>query len=108
MNERERRAAKYLPFDSLKGLKEAIDLEDHKSNGKLKLPTITEEEKLQMNLILFECFSKNRAIRLFYLEEGELLEYSGVIKNIDVLNKQITLLPKKKFSIDSIYRLTIK
>ena len=102
MNDRERRAAKYLPFDSLKGLKEAIDLEDHKSNGKLKLPTI------QMNLILFECFSKNRAIRLFYLEEGELLEYSGVIKNIDVLNKQITLLPKKKFSIDSIYRLTIK
>ena len=92
MNDRERRAAKYLPFDSLKGLKEAIDLEDHKSNGKLKLPTITEEEKLQMNLILFECFSKNRAIRLFYLEEGELLEYSGVIKNIDVLNKQITLL----------------
>ena len=70
MNDRERRAAKYLPFDSLKGLKEAIDLEDHKSNGKLKLPTITEEEKLQMNLILFECFSKNRAIRLFYLEEG--------------------------------------
>ncbi len=47
MNDRERRAAKYLPFDSLKGLKEAIDLEDHKSNGKLKLPTITEEEKLQ-------------------------------------------------------------
>lgn len=46
MNDRERRAAKYLPFDSLKGLKEAIDLEDHKSNGKLKLPTITEEEKL--------------------------------------------------------------
>ena len=84
MNDRERRAAKYLPFDSLKGLKEAIDLEDHKSNGKLKLPTITEEDKLQ------------------------ILEYSGVIKNIDVLNKQITLLPKKKFSIDSIYRLTIK
>lgn len=107
MNDRERRAAKYLPFDSLKGLKEAIAQEDS-ALQQPTLPLISEEEKLQMNLILFECFSKNRAVHLYYFEEGKLLEYSGVIKSIDVLNRQLTLLPKKKFSIDSIYRLSVK
>lgn len=107
MNDRQRRAAKYLPFDSLKGLKEAIEQEDRKSSND-SIPTITEEEKLQMNLILFDCFSKNKAIHLYYFEEGKLLEYSGVIKSIDVLNKQVILLPKRKFAIDSIYRISIK
>ena len=106
MNDRERRASKYLPFDSLKGLKEAIEQEDYRVQ-KRKRPYMSEEEKFQMNLILFECYSKNRAIVLYYYEKDALKEYRGVIKKIDVLNRQIILLPKKKFSLDDIYRITM-
>ncbi|MCM1130213.1 MAG: YolD-like family protein [Roseburia sp.] len=107
MNDKERRASKYLPFDSLKGLKERIEQEDRRKFI-LDLPILSEDEKLEMNYILFDCYSRNKAITISYLENGKENSYSGVIQKIDVLNKQIIFLPKKKFSLDSIYRVVMK
>lgn len=107
MNDKERRASKYLPFDSLKGLKERIEQEDRRKLT-LDLPILSEDEKLEMNYILFDCFSRNKAITISYLENGRTNSYSGVIKKIDVINKQIIFLPKKKFSMDSIYKIVMK
>lgn len=107
MNEKERRAAKYLPFDALKGLKERLAVEDEKSQSR-KLPKLSEDEKIQMNYLLFDCYSQNRAITIYYYENGRVLDYSGVIHKIDILNKQIVFLPKKKFSMDYIYRIEMK
>ena len=107
MNDKERRASKYLPFDSLKGLKERIEQEDRRKFT-LDLPILSEDEKLEMNYILFDCYSRNKAITISYLENGRTNSYSGVIKKIDVLNKQIIFLPKKKFSLESIYKVVMK
>ncbi|MDE5856531.1 MAG: YolD-like family protein [Anaeroplasmataceae bacterium] len=107
MNDKERRASKYLPFDSLKGLKERIEQEDRQKYIQ-ELPVLSEDEKLEMNYILFDCYSRNKAITISYLENGRTNSYSGVIKKIDVLNKQIIFLPKKKFSLDSIYKVVMK
>ncbi|MDE7213499.1 MAG: YolD-like family protein [Anaeroplasmataceae bacterium] len=107
MNDKERRASKYLPFDSLKGLKERIEQEDRRKLT-LDLPILSEDEKLEMNYILFDCFSRNKAITISYLENGRTNSYSGVIKKIDLINKQIIFLPKKKFSMDSIYKIVMK
>lgn len=107
MTDKERRAAKYLPFESLKGLKEMIDLEDRNqliNQG----PSLSEDEQMEMNFILFECYSKNQAITLLYFENGIYKEYSGVIQKIDVVNRQILLLPKKKFQLDYICRINTK
>ena len=65
MTDKERRAAKYLPFESLKGLKEMIDLED-RSQLINQGPSLSEDEQMEMNFILFECYSKNQAITLLY------------------------------------------
>ncbi|MDE7162031.1 MAG: YolD-like family protein [Anaeroplasmataceae bacterium] len=107
MNEKERRAAKYLPFDSLKGLKERIMEADQHYNQQ-RMPRLSEDEKLQMNYILFDCYSRNQAIRIYYYENGKILDYSGVIQKIDVLHKQIIFLPRKKFSIEQIYKIEQK
>lgn len=107
MNDKERRASKYLPFDSLKGLKEQIELADRQANQRQK-PTLSEDEKLQMNYILFDCYSRNKAITISYFENGRIYDFSGVIQKIDVLNKQIIFLPKKKFSMDKIYHIETK
>lgn len=107
MTDKERRAAKYLPFESLKGLKEMIDLED-RSQLINQGPSLSEDEQMEMNFILFECYSKNQAITLLYFENGIYKEYSGVIKKIDVVNRQILLLPKKKFQLDYICRINTK
>ncbi|MDE6407736.1 MAG: YolD-like family protein [Anaeroplasmataceae bacterium] len=107
MNDKERRASKYLPFDSLKGLKEKIEQEDRK---KLiyELPVLSEDERQEMNYILFDCYSQNRAVTISYLENGRTNSFSGVIQKIDVLNKQIIFLPKKKFPMESIYKIVMK
>lgn len=107
MTEKERRAAKYLPFDSLKGFKEAIEQEDQKIK-KMERPVLSEDEKWDMNLILMECYSKNQAIVISYFENGIYRKYCGVIKKIDYINKQITLLPKKKFWMEDIYKINAK
>ncbi len=107
MTDKERRAAKYLPFESLKGLKEMIDLED-RSKLINQGPSLSEDEQMEMNFILFECYSKNQAITLLYFENGIYKEYSGVIQKIDVVNRQILLLPKKKFQLDYICRINTK
>lgn len=107
MTDRERRASKYLPFDSLKGLKERIEQEDRRKLS-LDLPVLSEDEKLEMNYILFDCYSRNKAITISYLENGRTKSYSGVIKKIDVLNNQLIFLPKKKFSLDRIYKIVMK
>ena len=78
MNDRERRASKYLPFDSLKGLKERINQEDRQN--KKGIPTLSEDEKLEMNYILFDCFSRNKAITISYFENGRENSFSGVIQ----------------------------
>ncbi|MDE7263042.1 MAG: YolD-like family protein [Anaeroplasmataceae bacterium] len=107
MNDRERRASKYLPFESLKGLKEQIEIEDQ-FNKISSLPILSEDEQLQMNYILFDCFSRNKAITISYFQNGFLCKYSGVIQKIDILNKQIIFIPKKKFSMDTIYEVVMK
>lgn len=107
VTDKERRTAKYLPFDALKGLKENIEKED-KNNLYEETPFLSEDELLEMNGVLFNCYSKNQAIIITYFEKGIIHHYSGVIAKIDILNEQIILLPKRKFSIHNICKIAIK
>lgn len=107
MNDKERRASKYLPFDAVKGLKESLANEDQKVLVKT-LPTLSDDQRMQMDSTLFECFSHNKAITISYFENGSFKNYSGIIQKIDVINKQIVLLPRKKFIIDNITEVVAK
>ncbi len=107
MTDKERRASKYLPFDAVKGLKERIEYED-KLVKQESFPNLSEDELMEMNSTLFECYSKNKAIVISYFENGAFHHYSGVIAKIDFMNKQIILLPKKKFDIDYICKIVAK
>lgn len=107
MTDKERRAAKYLPFDSLKGFKERLAKEEEKLL-KIDPPVLSEDEKMAMDFILFECFSQNLAVTISYYEDGNLKCYSGVIEKIDILNKQIYLMPRRRFGIDYIFKVALK
>ncbi len=107
MTNKERRASKYLPFDALKGLHEQIRIEDAVSKME-QFPELSEDELIEMNGILFDCYSKNKAIVISYYENGSFHHYSGVIAKIDIINKQIILLPKKKFNISCISKISAK
>ncbi len=107
MTDKERRIAKYLPFDALKGLKVNIEQEDNNYLYK-ETPFLSEDELLEMNGVLFDCYSKNQAIIITYFEKGMMHHYSGVIAKIDILNEQIILLPKRKFNIHNICKIAVK
>lgn len=104
MTDKERRASKYLPFDSLKGLKEQIELEDKKAKSPI-IPILSEDERTAMDFTLFDCYSHNKAITISYFENGRYKQYSGIIEKIDIINKQIILIPRKRFTIDLIYKV---
>lgn len=63
---------------------------------------------LEMNNILFEYYSNNKAITIAYTKNGSTNFYSGIIWKIDILNQQIIFLPKKKFSMNNINRIIVK
>lgn len=107
MTDKERRAAKYLPFDSLKGLKEKI-AKENSLNTLHEFPMLSEDEKEEMNLLLFDSYSRNQVITISYYENGKFKIYSGVIEKIDVVNRQVILLPKKKFDINYISKISAK
>lgn len=107
MTDKERRVSKYMPFDALKGLKEEVE-KKNKKIFKEQFPELSEEQKQEMDEILFECYSRNKIIVFSYYEDGVFNLYSGVIKKIDLINKQLYLIPKKKFLLDRIKEVGIK
>lgn len=101
MTDKERRASKYLPFDSLKGLDKEIDKKNQKVFKK-EIPILSEEQRTEMDITLFDCYSQNKIVFISYFDNGSITSYSGVISKIDVINKQLILIPKKRFNIDKI------
>lgn len=63
---------------------------------------------LEMNNILFEYFSNNKTITISYIKNGILNYYSGIISKIDVLNKIIIFIPRKKINMENIYSIVVK
>lgn len=98
------RIAKYLPFDSLKGLKEKI-YECDNDVYKISMPQLSDEQKEEMDYVIIKCYSGNRIINISYYENGDIKSYSGVINKIDFINKKIILYPKKKIDIDLIVNI---
>lgn len=68
----------------------------------------TQKQVLEMNDVLYECYSKNQVISLIYYGKEKIQKHSGVIEQIDVLNNELILLPNKKFSFQNILSVSIK
>lgn len=95
MAEKDKGKTKYLPVETI------IVVKEHEKDSIL-------EEQITMTDTLFDCYSKNKPITISYFENGAYHHYSGVIAKIDVLNEQIILLPRKKFNLQDISKITAK
>lgn len=97
---KEKNAVKYFSVDKNKSI-----VKDSQENVRVRQ---SEEDLSNMNNTLYECYSKNKIVTISYFENGSYHHYSGVIAKIDVLNSQIILLPKKKFNLQDINKITAK
>lgn len=96
-----------MGFAAMQDLNECIAYVNEK-NSKLSYPTLTQEEKESIDTILMNCYRESKIISLSYRDKGKVLSYTGVIERIDLIYKELFLLPKKKISFGMIVGLKEK
>ena len=91
------RAKLFNPFDALKGLQEALRLQEKMFEDKMQISYYLEES---LNSKISSLKEKDNVIVKHY-HDLEYIETSGIIKKIDLIEKYIYLL-NTKISFDDI------
>jgi hypothetical protein len=91
------RAKQFLPFDSLKGFREAIKTmeEIHESKKDLSIDELNELDKK------LEMFKKNDLIKVKYFYDDQYIETIDTLKKVDNVFKKL-ILKNNKISFDDI------
>lgn len=85
------RAKQFMPFDALKGYKEALKLiEKTKENKKV----LSDDNNDYLNNKLKQL-TKNSSVTIKYYSGMDYIETSGKVKKIDTINKCIYILNSK-------------
>ena len=98
------RARQFLPFDALKGLREAIRIKEIEHERILKRDIDPDKAtKISNILISLEKDSKGKVI---YFEEGFYYELNGIIK-LDI-EKQSLIIDKKEILLENIFDILLE
>ena len=90
------RAKIFLPFDALKGLREALREKERILVDK-KILSIEEKEKISKKLIQIK---KGMIIKVVYFENNEYIELEGMVSNIDFVYKKLIIVKKEIYFTD--------
>lgn len=96
-NEKLQRAKIFLPFDALKGFKEALR-EKEKILVDKKILSMEEKEKISDQI---KQIQKGMVIKVIYFEKNEYIELEGMVSNIDYVYQKIKIV-KKDISFNDI------
>ena len=97
------RARQFLPFDALKGYKEAIM---SKRKVVLTKKELSEDEAENLSY-KFNQIQVGMMVNIIYFENNEYISIEGMISKIDFDNKYIQIV-KKKVNINSIVNISGK
>lgn len=107
------RAAQFSPYAALTGYEDNIQ-EASRLTSKERYLSEDEKEHINMKLQMIEEHLKdNLEVTIFYFEKdntkegGEYLEYTGIIRRIDQVNRIIQFNDKTKINIDKILDINI-
>jgi len=95
------RAKIFLPFDALKGLREALK-EKERVLVDRKILSIEEKEKISKKLMQIV---KGMIIKVVYFENNEYIELEGIVSKIDFIYKKIIIVKKEIYFTD-IFKIT--
>ena len=85
------RAKIFMPFDALKGFKEALKEKEKIIVEKIEL---SEEEKDKL-IYKLDQLKKGLLIKIVYYNNQEYIELKGIVAMINVLSKIVTIVDKK-------------
>ena len=98
------RARQFLPFDALKGLREAIKIKDYE-HERLKKKDISEGKMNEMSKILINL-ERNDVIEITYFIDGVYKKIKGCAKI--KLDENIIIVNKEKINFDDIYDIKLE
>ena len=101
MENNDKRAEQFLPFDALKGFKEEIKKREKVLVDKIIL---SEEDEKELNYYLTQLH-KGMEVQIVYFKSNQYIEVKGLVSFIDEINKVIQIV-KTRINIDDI--LSIK
>lgn len=97
------RAKQFIPFDALKGLKEALR-EKEKIICKKK---ILSEDQIEYISTILSQVKIGDIIEVIYFDNGQYLKLEGCVTKFERINQKITIV-KTKISFDNIYEIILK
>lgn len=85
------RVSQFMPFDSLKGFREALEEKERIVVDKIDLSS-DQEEEIDLKLHQIKLFDQ---IEIIYLDKKEYVKVMGIISKIDYENKYLSIVKKK-------------
>ena len=95
-------ASKFLGFDALKGMNEAISVLD---SDYIDPITLGEGDMEDMDITLMKAYREQKEIRIKQYKKGKIVLLSGVIERIDMIGHEVVLIGKKRIPFESILSL---
>jgi hypothetical protein len=96
------RAKQFIPFDALKGLKEALK---EKEKIKVDKKELNEDEIQEISLVLKEV-KKRDFVKVIYFSNNEYLVLEGMVSLIDYVYKKIKII-KTEIDFEDILSISI-
>ena len=84
----QRKMVKWKPFNTLLKYKDILDIERNRSL--INKPVIMEDRIIKINNILKDA-NENTLVKVKYFNKGMLLNITGNIKNVNVIEKYILI-----------------
>lgn len=95
---RAERAKQFMPFDALKGLRDAL-----KEKEKIIVPKVELSEYAKSILDRkLQQVEKNDMITVVYFEKGEYLKVTGMVSRLDISSRNLKIV-NTKIAFDDIY-----
>lgn len=104
MASRVNRAAQFMPFDALKGLKEELKLREER-RLKVEKTELTDEMIEEISSKLYQI-EKNSKISITFFYNGNYVDLDGYVTSIDKIYKYLVINEEKIF-FENIYSLKI-
>ena len=101
---REERAKQFMPFDALKGLREALEKKEQESLREDKREL--SEEDCQKISFLLNKIAKGVVVKVEYFSFGRYLKKQGEIQKIDKV-KEFMEIDQEKIYFDDVYSILV-
>lgn len=92
------RARQFLPFDALKGFREAIKEKERIKVDKIELS----EDLAEILSYKLNQVKKGIIVKVIHYEDNEYIETTGIVSNVDVVFKNLTIV-KKTINFEDIF-----